>query len=436
MRNTTKVTSAKKNASSKFSARGWLIVFLGMAMWFFAAAMNVEGANLIIPAFSSTYSVSAAALYSVATIASLITIPGVAACGALQSKIGPRKIILLCWLLAACGMGILGLAKNLIVYCIGRVLMGVGANCATYIGLNGIITNWFPRKKDLVQGYVTMGSNLSTALCLYLIAFLLAKVSLSGTFFVWGIIYLVLGLLSFCLLRDNPEEIGEYPDNDRSLTHEQVQQQFQRGEEYRKTSALSTLDILKKKQSWQIAIGYGIILLITVGILSTLVSTLVIKGLPEMTAIGMMTVTAVLGIPFSYLWGFLGVKFSTKRATLLLYLVIFAMIAFMLIPGTWTTYITAVLLGCFIGAGNNLTPSIIATIFGRYDFSKALSVILPIWNIVIAFAPTAVGVPQSITGSYVAAYIVLGIAAVIGFILVLTLDDRYIGLIDEAGTAN
>ena len=423
----TNAKAGKKNASSKFSARGWLIVFLGMAMWFFAAAMNVEGANLIIPAFSASYAVPAAVLYGIATVANLITIPGVAACGALQSKIGPRKIILLCWAVAACGMGVLAMARNLAVYCIGRVLMGVGANCATYIGLNGIITNWFPRKKDLVLGYVTMGSNLSTALCLYIIGFLLAKVSLTGTFLVWGVIYLVLGVLSFALLRDNPEELGEFPDNDRSLTQEQVQEQFRQGEEYRKNGGLTTGDILKKRQSWQIAFGYGIILLITVGILSTLVSTLIIKGLPEMNAISIMTIAAVLGIPFSYLWGYLGVKFSTKKATMLLYAVIFVMIAFMLIPGTWTAYVTAVLLGCFIGAGNNLTPAIIATVFGRYDFSKALAVIMPIWNIVVAFATTVVGVPQSLTGSYVAAYIVLAVVAVIGFILVVTLDDRCIG---------
>ena len=96
-------------------------------------------------------------------------------------------------------------------------------------------------------------------------------------------------------------------------------------------------------------------------------------------------------------------------------------------PGTWTAYVAAVLLGCFIGAGNNLTPAIIATVFGRYDFSKALAVIMPIWNIVVAFATTVVGVPQSLTGSYVAAYIVLTVVAVIGFILVVTLDDRCIG---------
>lgn len=87
-------------------------------------------------------------------------------------------------------------------------------------------------------GYVTMGSNLSTALCLYIIGFLLAKVSLTGTFLVWGVIYLVLGVLSFALLRDNPEELGEFPDNDRSLTQEQVQEQFRQGEEYRKNGGL------------------------------------------------------------------------------------------------------------------------------------------------------------------------------------------------------
>ena len=293
-------------------------------------------------------------------------------------------------------------------------MMGVGANCATYIGLNGIITNWFPRKKDLVLGYVTMGSNLSTALCLYIIGFLLARVSLTGTFLVWGVIYLVLGVLSFVLLRDNPEELGEFPDNDRSLTQEQVQEQFRQGEEYRKNGGLTTGDILKKRQSWQIAFGYGIILLITVGILSTLVSTLIIKGLPEMNAISIMTIAAVLGIPFSYLWGYLGVKFSTKKshyAALCRYLCHDRLHADPRhLDGLCHRGSAGLLHRCF---GNNLTPAIIATVFGRYDFSKALAIIMPIWNIVVAFATTVVGVPQSLTGSYVAAYIVLAVVAVI-----------------------
>ena len=423
-----KVTA--KNAKSNFGPRGWIIIILGMLMWFFSASASVEGTNLLLPAFSEAHSIGAANLYFCNTVASLICVPMVAVVGALQVRIGPRRVISLCWLVGAAGLTILGFASSLAGYCVGRIVMTVGTTCGNYIGLNGIISNWFPTKKDLVLGYVTIGSNLSVAISLFLLNGLLSWGGISFTFWTYACIFLAIGLLSFLCLRSNPEEVGCFPDNDRSMTQEHVQKLHQIGEEYKKSSPWTARRLLTTRQTWQIAIGYGIILLITVGILSTLVTSLLIKGLDLTWAKSMMTVAAVCGIPCSYLWGVLGTKFGTKRATLLLYGVAMAVIVFMLIPGVWTAVPVVFLLGCFIGAGNNLTPAIIASVYGRYDFSKALSVILPIWNIVVAFANTVVGVPQSLTGSYTMSYIVLAILAVIGFFLVYTLNDRCIGRAD------
>lgn len=428
-----------KDAKSNFGSRGWFVIIMGMCMWFFAAGITIEGSNLIIPAFSQLHSVSAAALYSIATVANLIGIPLVALFGMLQTKIGPRKVVSLCWAIAVAGLVILGFAQGLAGYCVGRIVVGVGTSCANYIGLNGIIANWFPAKKDLALGYVTIGSNLSTAFSLIIFNYLIARFSLSGMFWIWAVVFGAVAVLSLVGFRDNPEDVGCWPDNDRSMTLEKVQELHRQGEEYQKTSPWTVKAILKTRQCWQIAFGYGIILLITVGILTTLVTSLIIKGMDQTHAIGMMTVAAVCAMPCSYLWGFLGTKFSTKKATLLLYLVVFGTIIFMLVPGTWAIYVTVALLGCFIGAGNNLTPAIIATVYGRYDFSKALAVILPIWNIVVAFATVIVGVPQSLTGSYTASYLVLLVIAVIGCVLVATLDDRCIGrsdLMDNSAQSN
>ena len=174
------------DASSNFSARGWIIVFLGMAMWFLAAGMVVEGNNLIIPAFSSAHDVSSSTLYLIGTIANLIGIPMMACTGVLEDKFGPRKVTVGCYAMACGAMVILGLANNIVVYTIGRIFFVVGVYCGNYIGLNGVITNWFPHKKDLILGYVTIGSNISTAFTLIFLNMTLIHVGLRGTFFVWG----------------------------------------------------------------------------------------------------------------------------------------------------------------------------------------------------------------------------------------------------------
>jgi MFS family permease len=325
---------------------------------------------------------------------------------------------------------ITGFSHEVVAYTIGRVLINVASYGGITISFNGLVANWFPTKKDLVQGYATMGSNLATAFALIFLNLLINNLSIQKTYWVCGLVYLIIAIISYVGFRDNPEDVNRFPDNDKTMTREKAMELQAIGEEYKKTSPWTIKKLLMTKQTWQIAIGFGMILLITVGILSTFVTTMTIKGLELNTAIGMMTAAAVVALPCSYLWGYLGTKFGTKRASLLLYVVIFLCVISMMIPVKESAYVAVVLLGCFIGAGNNLTPSIIGSVYGRYDFAKALTVIIPIWNIVVAFATTVVGVPQSLTGSYMVSYVVLLVCALVGFILVATLDERCIGRID------
>jgi MFS family permease len=419
-----------KNANSDFGSRGWFMIIVGMLMYFCSAAVTSEGSNLLYPAYSEATGIGTAGLYSIATIASLCCIPLSVVMGLCLSKFGPRKAISASWLIGAVGLVITGFSHEVVAYTIGRVLINVASYGGITISFNGLVANWFPTKKDLVQGYATMGSNLATAFALIFLNLLINNLSIQKTYWVCGLVYLIIAIISYVGFRDNPEDVNRFPDNDKTMTREKAMELQAIGEEYKKTSPWTIKKLLMTKQTWQIAIGFGMILLITVGILSTFVTTMTIKGLELNTAIGMMTAAAVVALPCSYLWGYLGTKFGTKRASLLLYVVIFLCVISMMIPVKESAYVAVVLLGCFIGAGNNLTPSIIGSVYGRYDFAKALTVIIPIWNIVVAFATTVVGVPQSLTGSYMVSYVVLLVCALVGFILVATLDERCIGRID------
>lgn len=419
-----------KNANSNFGKRGWAIIILGMVMYFCSAGIIVEGSNMIVPAVAGATGMSEAGLFSMATVASLICIPLAFLYGMLITRFGPRKIMALSWFGGAVGLVITAYANNYVVYTIGRVLIALASTGGITMAYNALVANWFPTKKDLVQGYATIGSNLSTAFAVMIISALIARLSLRGMFFVSAAVFLLLAIASLVGYKDNPEEADCYPDNDQSMTKERVLALLREGEEYQKTSPWTVKKLLATKQTWQISIGYGIILLITVGILSTFVTTLAIKGLAINTAISLMTVAAVVAIPCSYLWGYMGAKLGTKAATIILYGVVLVCILFMLIPGSWTAYVAVAFLGCFIGAGNNLTPSIVGSVFGRYDFSRAMAVIIPIWSIIVSLATTIVGVPQSLTGSYALSYIILAVLAVVGIILVATLDERCIGRSD------
>lgn len=429
MKNGSDVIRAK-DAKSNFGKAGWMIILLGLVMYFMSAGVIVEGSNVIYPAYAASTGISEASLYAIATVANLMAIPLSVLVGIGLTKLGARKMLFACWLGGALGLLLMGATENFAVYCLARILLCNASSGGITMAYNGLIANWFPTKKDLVQGYATIGSNLSTAFAVAILTLMISSFQVGGAFYICAGAFLVIAVVSLVFVRDNPEDVGLYPDNDQSMTREKAQALFEVGESYRKSSPWTISKLLRTKQVWQISIGYGIILLITVGILSTFISTLAIKGLELNAAIAMMTVAAVVAMPCSCLWGFLGTKLGTKKATLLLYAIVFLCILSMLIPGVWTAYVAVALLGCFIGAGNNLTPSIIGSVFGRYDFSRALTVIIPIWNIVVAFATSIVGVPQALTNSYVASYVVLAVLAVLGFILVITLDERCVGRTD------
>ncbi len=86
------------------------------------------------------------------------------------------------------------------------------------------------------------------------------------------------------------------------------------------------------------------------------------------------------------------------------------------IPSTnlYLQYFSVFMIGIAIGGIGNLFPSMTATLFGRYDFVRAMGVLNPITNIVRSFAFIIMGAGLSMTGTYHLAYGMVAVLSVIG----------------------
>ena len=162
MKNGSDVIRAK-DAKSNFGKAGWMIILLGLVMYFMSAGVIVEGSNVIYPAYAASTGISEASLYAIATVANLMAIPLSVLVGIGLTKLGARKMLFACWLGGALGLLLMGATENFAVYCLARILLCNASSGGITMAYNGLIANWFPTKKDLVQGYATIGSNLSTA---------------------------------------------------------------------------------------------------------------------------------------------------------------------------------------------------------------------------------------------------------------------------------
>ena len=92
----------------------------------------------------------------------------------------------------------------------------------------------------------------------------------------------------------------------------------------------------------------------------------------------------------------------------------FLALLFMVLPGRWTVYVSVFMIGGYIGGSGNIMGAMTTTVFGRYDFSRAFSVIYPMCVAVRSCAYTLVGTLSTATGGYFVPYLVLMGVAVLG----------------------
>ena len=85
------------------------------------------------------------------------------------------------------------------------------------------------------------------------------------------------------------------------------------------------------------------------------------------------------------------------------------------------------MIGGYIGGSGNIMGAMTTTVFGRYDFSRAFSVIYPMCVAVRSCAYTLVGTLSTATGGYFVPYLVLMGVAVLGMLNAVCMDDRLIG---------
>lgn len=416
-----------KDQKSNFGAKGWLLVLFCAALFFIGGGSVNDGMNAVVPAFSGAFGWSTGLLYSLNTIGGWVGIIGAVVFGALAQRKGVKATVIVSLLLGVAAMFLWGRANSVALFAVALFAMNIAQNGFMQVGPSTLAANWFPTKKGLVMGWMTMGCNVATAIYVRIFSGVMGKSGLTRAFDVFAIFMVVLLIVAVVFLKSNPEEAGCYPDNDKSMTPEDRDRLFELGKTYERTSPWTVKKLLSTKVVWLIGIAYGIIIMITLGTISQLVPTIMSLGFSENFALNMMTICAIIGLVFSYLFGLLDAKIGTRKASLVFYIWTMLAILFMALPGKWTVYPAVFFMGGFVGAGNNLTASITSTVFGRYDFSKAWSVIFPITVAVRSLGYGIVGVLADLTGGYTVPYVVLLGCALVAFILIFVMKDTCIG---------
>lgn len=406
-----------RDTSLSFGARHWSIIGIeGLLIWL-AAGAQVHGLNVITPTLSAEYGIDNNTLLAWATPAALGGVLGGYVVAKTCERKGARLNILASLLVCGLAFGLIGVLGGTIPGFFAMFfLVNFFGSGFGYVGGLNLISNWFPRKKNLALGFVTMGQTMSTAMFVPILAWALGLFGVKGGFWFMAAIMFVMIPIVYFFVRDYPEQYGKTPDN-LPMTPGQIE--ASRTAVTTARPSFSTRQLLKMKDVWLIALGSGGVYIMLTGMLSQMVPRQIAMGIEQGQAITNLSIAAFIGVPGAFIWGWLGQRFSSRNI-LLVYTswwmtAILINTFFALNPVT--LWISLIMIGFSFGGATSLTTSIVADKFKRSDFVGAFGVIQPLQGCLrsCSFAILAFGIAN--LGGYTGAYSLLLGIGVITFIL-------------------
>ena len=128
--------------------------------------------------------------------------------GILADSLGARKTVAIGTLMAGIGSIIFGLAPNLMMVFIGRLIVGIGVS-VVFIAILKTQSQWFrEREFATMTGLTSLFGNLGGMMAQTPLVFMVAYFTWRTTFVIIGVISLVVGGLSYVFVRNSPKEMG------------------------------------------------------------------------------------------------------------------------------------------------------------------------------------------------------------------------------------
>jgi sugar phosphate permease len=137
--------------------------------------------------------------------------------GVLADAWGPRRLLTLGALVAGAGSLAFGLAPVWGLAAAGRTLVGIGVSVA-FISALKVNAVWYPASRfATLNGATMLAGNLGAVLAGAPLAWLVTQASWRAVFAALGVLSVVIGVASWRIVRDRPEDAGFPPVNPRSF---------------------------------------------------------------------------------------------------------------------------------------------------------------------------------------------------------------------------
>ena len=424
----------KTKLGINFGFRGWMLMIFEITAFLVFQAFGNFPMNMLGDLYGGADKISP--IYTIASLVGIVIQLILAGhIGKIKSVKGLTLGFGLATLVVALGVAALPAGP---IWMVAYFLVNVLSNIYGMFGIGIIIGQWFPTRKGVFMGIATFAFPVCNGLMGPFAGIVFNEAYMAANhhpnvlggflpFLIVGVIGWIIGLI---FIKDYPEQVGCFRDNDKSFTKEKADAMLAAEIEAKKTTCWKLKNTLKCGSFWLITIPMGTLLGCSVGAMTQTTQIFAANGLADKfdMLMGMVMVFALIG---SYILGLIDGKFGTKAAIAVSVIVMLIAGVFGAVGGTLMIP-AIILLAVFMGAASNFTVSAAAQYWRREDFSTVFGYVNPIANIIqcagpMMFAMTIANV------SVKAPFIITAVIAVISLILILCFkpvnvkarDDKY-----------
>ena len=349
--------------------------------------------------------------------------------GTVIMKTGPRILMFLGPIISGLACIAMGYAKNLLIFYLVFIVLNVGARAYTGVVTGTAVSNWFVRKRGNAMGFASAGISFSGAVLPFVAMILILRIDPAGAFLWLGVATMVVGPLSWLVVRNWPEELGLAPDgaiaenvqspatsvkreeNNSGPTGPEIEQRYLFWNPRRLFSTVTF---------WKVGFSFAFSLIGIVGVMSQLKPRFSDIGFNDMAAMAMMAVTALIGAAGKYVCGTLCDRFDARKVVAVLMSLNVLGLLLALFPAYPIALVLFIIIfGFSMGGIVSTFPIIVADLFGRESF-PAVFRFFSIFLLIELFGFFIAGQCFDRTGSYNLAYAIFAFLGVIAVSLMLT----------------
>ena len=414
----------------KFSGRfyyGWYIAIVAVLANFMAVGSGFYALNAFLEPVSQLRQWSRTDINLAVTLGTFCGFVGQFVYGTVVINAGPRILMTLGALGAGISFIFLFQMTSLWGFYLFYILLFLSNGAYGGIVANTAVSNWFVAQRGKALGLTTAGISLSGAVLPFIAMVLILDRGVASAAFIIGLGMIFISPVAWLVVRDWPEKYGFKPDgagppgaplaptvsgrNDIAL-------KFDLGSNAA-DEAWSFTAMFRTTAFWKIGMAYGLMMIGVVGVMSQLKPRFSDIGFNSVDAMGLMSITALIGAAGKYFWGTFCDRFAATRVAAVMAAAIAGGMFFSLCsPSVWSLIMFIVIFGFSMGGVLSTFPVIVAERFGREGFPRVYRFLYMF--LVLQMAGYLIsGLSYDLTGSYDAAYALYLVLDAIACILLL-----------------